>query len=190
MAVKLSQRKTSKLVAEILLDAQERVEGIPRDVLDILEADYRRREAEHSSQIASQSSLLYSVREVMYALGTDEAIKNPDVWRHREMDIARWVFAMDICKRSTDDPDAFVFDKAFSEAQASNRNGEDRAPGFDRAWIRQLADAKGYFSLPKNSREKARIIDSIIAENGIYKDHKATAPESRRRHLKRIIEGV
>lgn len=189
MAKKLSQRKTSKLVVEILLDAQERVEGIPRDVLIVLAEDYRRREAEHSARIASQSADLRSLRELIAVRGLGDELKNSDIWRHREMDVARWVFAMEMSKRSTDDPASFVFDKAFSKAQGSNRDGEDRDPSIDPQDIKNRAISKRYYDLPKGSRKKAIILDSIIAESGVYKDHKATSRASRHRHLKRIIEG-
>lgn len=189
MVKKLSQRKTSKLVVEILLDAQERVEGIPRDVLIVLAEDYRRREAEHSARIASQSDDLFSFRSLVAVRGLGDELKNSDIWHHREMDVARWVFAMEVCKRSTDDPGSFVFDKAFSKAQGSNRNGEERKPSLDHQAIKDRATMKRYFDLPTGSREKAKILDSIITETGVYKDHKSTSQESRRRHVKRIIEG-
>ncbi|MBL0355290.1 MAG: hypothetical protein WBJ68_13070 [Candidatus Dechloromonas phosphoritropha] len=104
------------------------------------------------------------------------------------MDVARYVFALEIMDQVKKDPGAFVFDKSFSMAQKSNRIGEDRPSEIDHDELRKSATTKGYFSLPKNSRKKNEILDLLIVELGLYRENKSTSKESKYRHLKRILK--
>lgn len=195
MARKLSQRKSAQVLVRFYLDARKRTKDIPPNILAALIEDYRRREREHVPLVRHP---LYGATEPGQGLSvgfaadgsiSSEYWKRPEQWRDRDMDIARLVFALELGDISESDPGAFVFDKAFAKAQGSNRHGEPRGASISSDGLRELAVRKGYFELPKGSRRKAKILDSIITDTGIYRDHKATAEESRRRHLKRIIEG-
>jgi hypothetical protein len=193
MARKLSQRKAAQVVVRFVTDAINRTKDIPPDILRTLIEDFRRREhvrfVRHPLFGATGPEQGLSVGFAADGSIDPEHWKRPEAWRDRDMDIARYVFAMELGDLSESDPGAFVFDKAFAKAQASNRQGEPRSATITHDGLREQAVRKGYFQLPKGSRRKAEILDSIINETGIYRDHKATAKESRRRHLKRIIEG-
>lgn len=205
MAKKLSQRKSPKVLVDFFLQSEGRVKDIPPEILKSLVADYKEREQKHlSSKTEKKWHELYWFDEsgekfpkpelgitgrFVNGAYDSEYWRKPEAWYGRDFDIARYVFALELGDSSVKDPGGFIFNKAFAKAQESNRNGEARAPGIEHDQLKELAVRKGYFDLPMHSRKKGEILDSIIAETGIYKDHKATAQDSRRRHLKRIIEG-
>lgn len=145
MARKLAQRKTSKVVVDFLSKSEKRVKDIPPEILESLVADYKERERKHLSSMTDKKwydlywfdeSGAISPKAPIGGLSPGrfndgifidpEYWRRPEAWRNRDMDVARYVFANELADRSVMDPGAFVFDKAFSKAQGSNRDGEAR----------------------------------------------------------------
>lgn len=206
MVKKLTQRKTAEVVVKLILSSMSRVKDIPPEILESLVEDYKERERRHLSRLGDKEwHDLYRFDESGRVLpkggpesgltgGFVNGVYDPEYWRHpdawldRQMDVARYVFALELVELSESDPGAFVFDKAFVKAQGANRLGEARQPDIDCEEVRKKAKVKGYFDLPKNSREKSKIIESIISDLGLYRNNKATSKASQHHHLKRILK--
>lgn len=206
MVKKLTQRKTAEVVAKLILSSMGRVKDIPPEILKSLVEDYKERERRHLSRLGDKEwHDLYCVDEsaglrpkggpelgltggFVNEVYDQEYWRHPDAWLDRQMDVARYVFALELAELSESEPGAFVFDRAFAKAQGSNRVGEARQPDIDCEEVRKKAKNKGYFDLPKNSREKSKIIELIISDLGLYRNNKATSKASQHRHLKRILK--
>ncbi len=104
-------------------------------------------------------------------------------------DLADLIDAESLLQREKDHPGDFVTSGSFSAAQESNRQGEPRGESDDYPSdeINAKARALGYFELQDGDRRKKTIRFQIVALLGLDIRNKATSPESRDRHIKRIL---
>jgi len=175
---KTTQRRTSRLVADEYLRARDALSHLSPEKLAEAEAEFERSEA-------AAASAPEHVR-VIRTLGVLGALRG-----HTDDQIARLVRAKRMARRELERPDDFVSAGAFAAAQRANATGSSRpeSDDYSRAEICALAKRAGYFELPSRDRRRRLIRERIVIELKLSEGNRSTSPESRDRHIRRILDG-
>jgi hypothetical protein len=176
MTTKLTKRKQSKVLVERYQDAADKLGTISQVDLSAEKSDYLARMERNNS--------LPDHIKVIRRLGILDAERG-----HTDGDLAALIDAESLLQRERNHGGDFVTSGSFSAAQKSNRQGEPRGESDDYPSdeIHVKARALGYFELQDGDRRKKTIRFQIVALLRLDVRNKATSPESRDRHIKRIL---
>lgn len=176
---KATQRRHSAFVANKLLEALQPLEHLGPAELEAAKQEFARREAEQAS-----------ASEVVKLIRRDGVLKALLGYRHE--DVGALLDAERLAHRELQRPADFVSGGAFSAAQKENASGSHRAEGYDYSHeeIRAAARRLGYFELAPHDRRRRRIRAQIVAALRLDEGNRSTSPESRDRHLRRILDAV
>lgn len=172
MVMKLSKRKTSKLVAETYLAAIAPFAGVPAEEID-------RDKSELKRQQAAKESAPEIIR-VIRKFGVIDALRG-----YTDADISALIAAEELAAREKRSPGDFVCGKSFAAVQA-NSNGKRES--YDRDEILKKARQIGYFELQAHSRKRRGTRLEIVKNLNLRQGNQATSDDSWNRTMARILD--
>ena len=169
MARKPTERKVSKVVADLLIESYDRLRHVPKDEIDRALSDYRRRQERDAAAPVH-------IRIVRGGLNG-----------YTEDQIVRLAIAEELADRERTYPADFVSNQSFRKTQSMINPKNGSVERYDHDEIKKEAAKLGYFELEPNSRARTAVLNAIITKLRLREENHVTSLESWQRTLRRIL---